>query len=142
MTRETIEPIDRPEPAGAGYSVRKAARFPKALTRIAIDDGGHAALLVRDDNNLRALSFEGVANLALVQKQPKCAARLLGAAETLRETEAHPAPPANRKDYDSSLARLRDLLGEEVFAAEWDTGRALNEETAMQEALAFLAGNS
>jgi hypothetical protein len=59
MWNEKVELIDPPQAVGAGYSLRKAARFPKALTKIAIDDGGHAALLVRDDNNLRVFDVDG-----------------------------------------------------------------------------------
>ena len=51
-------------------------------------------------------------------------ARLWGTAEALREAIGTPGHPVYRADYAQAVAAARRELGEEVFAAAWDEGRA------------------
>jgi tetratricopeptide (TPR) repeat protein len=87
-------------------------------------------------------SLERLAGLAARQQRPARAARLFGAAETLREAIGAPLPPSERVDYDRDVAGARAQLGEEAFAAAWAAGRAMTVEQAISEALAEDAGRA
>jgi hypothetical protein len=62
------------------------------------------------------------------------AARLLGAAEVIRNAIGAPMAPSYRTAHDSVVAAVRAHLGATVSAA-WDAGRALSLEQAVVEAL-------
>ncbi len=79
--------------------------------------------------------FEGFAELAGAQGQPHRAARLIGAAEGLRETVGAPLPPSVRADYDSNIAAVRGSLGEAALAEAWAEGRTMTLEKAIDYAL-------
>jgi hypothetical protein len=80
-----------------------------------------------------AEALEGVAHLLVAES--KCAAtrpaRLLGAAERLRERIARPLQPHERADHGASVQAARAILGEAAFAAAWAEGRALSPEQAI-----------
>lgn len=82
-----------------------------------------------------AQSLGWLARSVGTQGRPAPAARLFGAAEALREAIGAPLPPADRADYDRSVAAVRVLLDEEAFKAAWAQGRAMTLEEAMNEAL-------
>jgi predicted ATPase/class 3 adenylate cyclase len=86
---------------------------------------GHRLGIVKD--------LEGLAALAVAQAQPERAARLLGAAEALREVIGAPLPPADRAGHDRSVPAVRTALGEQAFATAWAEGRAMS----LDEAVAF-----
>jgi predicted ATPase/DNA-binding SARP family transcriptional activator len=73
-----------------------------------------------------------LAVLAGAQGQPERAARLLGAAQVLREASSTPLPPGERASYEHNVAVIRVALGEEAFAAAWAAGQAMPLEQAMQ----------
>ena len=79
--------------------------------------------------------LEGLATVAAGTGQPERAARLLGAAEALREAIGAPLPPVDRPDHDDDDSATRAALGEAAFAAAWAAGRALTVEQAVAEAL-------
>jgi len=81
-------------------------------------------------------SLEGFAYLATAQQQPERAARLLGAAELLREAIGIRHRPFERVDYESEVAEIRTALGEEAFAAAWGAGRTMSREQTIRYALA------
>jgi tetratricopeptide (TPR) repeat protein len=60
------------------------------------------------------------------------AARLLGAAEALREASASPMMPEERTEYEGSVSRLKESPD---FAAAWRQGRALTRAQAVEYAL-------
>lgn len=64
------------------------------------------------------------------------AARLVGAAETLRETIHTPLPAASRGDYEQYVRSLASRLGEELFEAARLQGRAMGPEAAVAAILA------
>lgn len=64
-----------PEAVGAGYVLRNAATFPKALTKIAVDEGGHAALLVGDDHDLRVFHVDAWRTQILLDPEHRTFAR-------------------------------------------------------------------
>ncbi|MBI3973469.1 MAG: adenylate/guanylate cyclase domain-containing protein [Chloroflexi bacterium] len=79
--------------------------------------------------------LEGLARVAGAQGQLEWGARLLGAAEALREAIGAPLPPADRADYDRDVAVVRAGLGEATFATAWAEGRAMSLEQAVAYAL-------
>jgi tetratricopeptide (TPR) repeat protein len=80
----------------------------------------------------------GIAQLAIVQNRPAPAARLFGAAATLRD-RAEDIERAERKLIAPWVAAAREALGEEAFTREWAAGRALSLEVALAEAGELLA---
>jgi len=71
----------------------------------------------------------------VAQKQSQRAARLLGAAEALREATGTPMTPVETTEYELTLPTVRSRLGEATFNAAWAEGRALIIEQAIALAL-------
>ena len=66
--------------------------------------------------------------MAVAQRHLEHAARLLGAAETLREATGAPLSPRERVRYDRDMSAVRAGLGEAAFAAAWAMGKAMPPE--------------
>jgi non-specific serine/threonine protein kinase len=81
-----------------------------------------------------AASLEGLAVVATAAGRWQHAARLLGAAEALREAIRAPLPPVDRAEHARAVGEARTMLGDDVFQAAWDAGRALSLEQAIAEA--------
>jgi predicted ATPase/DNA-binding SARP family transcriptional activator len=89
-----------------------------------------------DDREGSAFALERFASLAAATGQSETVARLLGAAEALREAIEFPLPPVDRTEYyDRLVEETRIALGEKRFAAAWAEGRAISLEEAIQFAL-------
>jgi predicted ATPase len=89
-----------------------------------------AAFRTLDDLWGVAACLEG---LAALQTDPERAARLFGAAESLREAmHAHPMP-ADRIEYQRNVEALRARLNEDDLATAWTAGRTLSLEEAIAE---------
>src|SRR5262249_16294270 len=73
-----------------------------------------------------------LAAAASAQGRAKRAARLLGAAEALREALGAPLPPPDREPYDRHLTRVRSMLDAGAFAASWAAGRSLEAGAAVE----------
>lgn len=82
-----------------------------------------------------AKGLEGLAMLAADEGQPRRAARLFAAAHALREAIGTPVEVVDRAPREQTIAALRATLGEELFAATWAAGQALELEKAMTYAL-------
>ncbi len=82
-----------------------------------------------------AVCLEGLAGVAGGQAKPILAARLLGAAEVIRETIGTPPPPSDRAEYDRQVSAVGAVLGQERLAAAWAEGRAMSLEQAIKYAL-------
>jgi predicted ATPase/DNA-binding SARP family transcriptional activator len=97
-----------------------------------------ALLLYRQLGNRSAITFclEGLGGVAGIQKQPVRAARLLGAAEALREAVSYPVSPDNLAYYQRIVAAAQSQLDEASFARTWGEGRAMSLEQAVEYALA------
>ncbi len=80
-----------------------------------------------------AHELECLAFLAGAQGAGARAARLLGAAEALREAGGYAMTPIERREYEPAVAQLRTQLDAADFAAAWAAGRAL----ALDEAVAY-----
>ncbi len=82
-----------------------------------------------------ARGLERLAHVAAVRKQPERAARLLGAAEALRESRGIGIYPYERQEYESHLESLRLQLDQVTWTALWAEGRAMTLEVAVAFAL-------
>jgi predicted ATPase/class 3 adenylate cyclase len=80
-----------------------------------------------------AAADSGAADAALAPAER--AARLLGAAENLRETVGAPLTALQQADIEPALAGARAQLGEERWQAALVAGRALTRDEAIAEAL-------
>lgn len=84
-------------------------------------------------------ALEWVAGWCLGIGQPETAARLLGAASTLRERTST-KPIRDQVERTRSWTRsAEDLLGAEAFAENWSTGASYSRDRAFEEALEILA---
>jgi predicted ATPase/DNA-binding CsgD family transcriptional regulator len=103
-----------------------------ALGHVAARRGAHAAARLRfeqgletarelGDPMLEAACLEGLAGA----HGPALAARLLGAAESLRERAGAAWPAFVNADSETCADRARRALGDGRFAAEWARGRAM-----------------
>ena len=77
--------------------------------------------------------FEGLAAVLALTGRGEEAAKLLGAAEALRESLGVGLAPAEQATHDETVAAVLEALGEEPFAAAWRAGR----ELALEEAVAY-----
>jgi predicted ATPase/class 3 adenylate cyclase len=84
---------------------------------------------------LLPLFLVGLAGVAGAQVRPERQARLLGAAETLREGGSARLEPLDQVEVDRYAAAARAALGEEAFAAAWAEGRQLTLEQAVAYAM-------
>jgi tetratricopeptide (TPR) repeat protein len=82
-----------------------------------------------------ALCLEGLGAVAQAHGNPRRAARLLGAAEALRQSIGASRPPPEQPAYDRRLEAVHSALDEAEFAAAWAEGQALSLEEAMCVAL-------
>ncbi len=89
--------------------------------------------LVREWNykDLFPSCLEGLAGVVATQDNPAWAARLWGAAESLRQALSLPLPPVECARYEHSVATARTQLGEKAFAAAWAQGRMMTPEQAL-----------
>jgi tetratricopeptide (TPR) repeat protein len=90
------------------------------------------------DRELLASGLEAVAGLIAAQEARRTstkgalrAAKLWGAAESLREAIGAPIPPLERATYERAVTAMRTQLGEETFAAAWAEGRSLTPDQAL-----------
>jgi predicted ATPase/DNA-binding CsgD family transcriptional regulator len=79
--------------------------------------------------------LEALAGVAALQGAPARAARLLGAAEALRETVKTVRPQTEQPAFTRTVARVRTLLGPTGFAVAWGQGQALPVPRIVEEAL-------
>jgi non-specific serine/threonine protein kinase len=77
--------------------------------------------------------FEGLAAVLAFTARAEEAAKLLGAAEALRESLGVGLAPAEQATHDETVAAVRDALGGDRFGAAWRQGR----ELALEDAIAY-----
>ncbi len=85
-------------------------------------------LRASDDKWFTAFCLEELASVVTAQGEVVWAARLWGAAESLRDKVRSPRPPVFRADYKRSVAAARAHLGEKAFTAAWAEGRTMTQE--------------
>jgi tetratricopeptide (TPR) repeat protein len=82
-----------------------------------------------------ANNLEGLATVAAGYGQPELAARLLGAAELLREQIGAPVPDVDRPNHERNVSGVRGALTAATAASAWARGRAMPLSSAIAEAL-------
>jgi len=83
-----------------------------------------------------AHQLECLAFIAKAMEQPDQAARLLGAAEALRQKIEIDMTPSEREEYEKEVADLKANMDGKEFASLWAEGRSLSMEQAIQFAFA------
>ena len=94
-----------------------------------------AALRLVERSGARPAALDCLQALAAAQPDPRAGARLLGAAEALRERHGIPCEPRERGGIARLSAELQRALGPEPFATVHGAGRALGWSDAVAEAL-------
>ena len=89
-----------------------------------------------EDRRGAAESLEGLGWTAAARGRPEAAARLMGAAEALRESIAHSLLPIWTADHEQAVATARSRLGDAAFEAAWSAARALPLDEVIAYALA------
>jgi predicted ATPase/transcriptional regulator with XRE-family HTH domain len=100
--------------------------------------GREAVTLLREEGDPRACaeSLETLGSIiAGVAGHGEQAARLLGAAATVRERLGAPQAPDEQKEVEQLVAPAREVLGEHAWIAALAAGKALSLEAAVAEAL-------
>lgn len=82
-----------------------------------------------------ARCFESLAGIAAHQGDGIFAARLFGAAESIREAIGAPLPPVDRVNYDHCVTITRVQMNDQEFSAAWAAGRHLTVEQTVTEVL-------
>jgi hypothetical protein len=93
----------------------------------AFQERGHQPAVA---NQLEVLGF-----IASHRGQLVRAARLLGAAEALREQIHIDMRPLERVEYNAEVTALREVMEEEILQKAWHEGRSLDMDTAVDLAL-------
>jgi DNA-binding CsgD family transcriptional regulator len=81
-----------------------------------------------------AMYLEAMAKSAAAGGRAVDAARILGAADGLREAIRAPIPPMDRPDHDRALAAARRALTPSEFAAAWNEGRQMTPDEVLATA--------
>ena len=87
------------------------------------------------DQTAIAYLIEDYAGVAAAEARPEKALQLAGFAAALRESIGAPLPPAEQARVDRMLAPARQALPEPAGTSEWEMGRTLGLEQAVELAL-------
>jgi hypothetical protein len=82
-----------------------------------------------------ANQLECFAFIAVARGEGARAARLLGAAEAIREAAAAPMTAFEREEHDAAVGRSRAGLDASAFESTWTAGRLMSEDAAVAFAL-------
>ena len=124
--------ITAAEDLGDDYGLA-TSRHGLGLLRAAQDDHAQALALQRQalagyqelgERLWVTACLEAIATTVSAMGQAEPAARLLGAAETLRTQTGLPTWFADQAVYEKSAGTARASLGDKAFSAAWDTGAA------------------
>lgn len=88
-----------------------------------------------------AYCLEGIAYIAVALEKPEWAARLLGAAEALREAVGAQIPPTRQAEHEHNVAATLSALSETSFRQAWTQGRVMVLEKLTTCALEALLNN-
>jgi predicted ATPase/class 3 adenylate cyclase len=92
-----------------------------------------------DAKNFIASALEGAGAVAAAQNEPEWAARLWGAAQSLRVALGMPMPPVYRADYERALATARSHLNAEAFAVALAEGESMSLEQTLDALPGFFS---
>ena len=117
------------------HALRQAGSYDEAeaLYRQTIHGWQHFGNRGAVANQLESFAF-----IALARDDTDRAARLLGAAEAIRDVADAPMTPYERPEYDRQVRRLRESVGAEAMTSSWAGGHALSLDEAVSLALSPL----
>jgi DNA-binding CsgD family transcriptional regulator len=103
----------------------------------ACDDAHQALTVGRDIASKSGIidAFECLAGLLPGSEDHHKAARLLGAADALRQATGYQRFRLHQAGYDATVAGIRAAVGEQAFGLAWDEGAALTCDAAVSYAL-------
>jgi class 3 adenylate cyclase len=137
-----LKDLPRPERVFQLIHPRLPTEFPplRSLEVLAEELPGTAIDFIGQERQLAdgrgvAVFLEGLAREAGVWGQAERAARLFGAAASLREALGTPRPPSEREDYEAHVTETGAQLGPQAFAEAWIEGAAMTLEQALAYAL-------
>jgi predicted ATPase/class 3 adenylate cyclase len=116
-----------------GHVLRGAGRLDDALAVYRETIGGWVRL---GNRGAVAHQLESVAFVALARGEDGRAARLLGAAEAIREAAGSPMNTLELEEYGQHVAQLRARMPAGDLASTWSAGRALSVAAAVEGARA------
>lgn len=87
------------------------------------------------DQTAIAYLIEDYAGVAAAESKPQKALMLAGFASALRESIGAPLPPSEQARVDRMITPAREALPEAAAITEWETGRSLTLEQAIESAL-------
>ncbi|MBZ0282644.1 MAG: helix-turn-helix domain-containing protein [Anaerolineae bacterium] len=93
-----------------------------------------ASIALGDERGI-AMCLEKLGGIAIARKQLELAARLLGAAEALRETKNTPIEGMDAADYQQFVEQLHQQLAADVLEVVWNEGRSLPLSQIIDQAL-------
>lgn len=119
-----------------GHVARQQQHYAEALARYR-----EGLALLRDfaTPTYTAWCLEGVAAVLAADGASALATRLCAAASAFRARAGTPLPPAERDDFERTVAACSAALGEPAFRVEWSAGGVLTLDAAITEALAVPA---
>jgi hypothetical protein len=82
-----------------------------------------------------ALSLEGIARVAAVQRRAELALQLAGGADALRQAIGVPLSAVEFAEFEHALAPAYDSLSEQTASNAWDEGRKPDLEELIRRAL-------
>ena len=80
-----------------------------------------------------AMALEALATLLLLERNAPQAVRMAGVADALLGGIRSPLAPSGMAELERTLASAREALGEEAYAVEWERGRQLTPDRAIEE---------
>ena len=130
--------------AEAGYGQSDAVRRQRGYIALYQSDLKLAAALLNEslvlaveegDKRSIAISFAGMAAIAIRKCQPERCARLMGASEAVLGPLGIPIKAIDQAERDAGYALLRQQMDETCLTAAWAEGRAMTLEQAVRYAL-------
>jgi predicted ATPase/class 3 adenylate cyclase len=116
-----------------GHALRRGGRLDEAATAYRATIGGWVRLGHR---GAVANQLENMAFVAIDRGEPERAARLLGAAEAIREVADAPMALEEGPEHALFVERLHGMLEPLAFETEWQAGRSMSQAEAVAFALA------
>ena len=119
------------------HALRRGGRLDEALALYRETIGGWVHL---GHKGAVANQLENIAYVAVEHGEPDRAARLLGAADAIREASGAQMAFDEEPEHAAYLERLRTAMAPVAFEAAWTAGRALSQSEAVALALAEKPG--
>jgi DNA-binding CsgD family transcriptional regulator len=119
---------------GLGLTATDLGDYPRAVAMF------HETLSLAVAKGARGFiidAIEGLARVAALVDRPEESARLLGAAEAMREALVFPLSPTETAYMAPTLQTLREQLEPALLVSAWAAGRGLSQDDAVATALTF-----